>query len=226
MNKTAHTATRELAGALRRQAARVGQSGPVRGAAWRMATVATVDAGGTITTTDGITARRLRSYINPAVGDLVRIDSAPGGSWTCPGPLSSVSGDPPWASYSSVWTASTTAPSLGNGALTGLYTLLGKTCHVAIRLVPGSTTSVGAGTYTFTVPFLSANAVAEYLGTARLTSGSTYIGQVVLGPNSNLLNATFPASSTPATAANMSAAAPAAFASGHILRMALTYQIA
>jgi hypothetical protein len=40
------------------------------------------------------------------------------------------------------------------------------------------------------------------------------------------MNATFPASATPATAANMSPTAPATLASGHILRLSLTYQIA
>lgn len=218
--------SQDLAAALRRRTLQSAGADPtVRGANWRQATVATVSSNGTVTTTDGIVARRLESYPNPTVGDLIRIDSAAGG-WTALGRLATSLGG--WTAYAPTWGASTTAPVIGNAVRTGRYQLLtSRTCHVALRLVPGISTNVGAGTYTFSVPFPSADDVVEYVGTARLTAASiTYIGQCFLGPNASVMNATFPASATPATAANMTHTTPAAFASGHILRLNITYQIA
>jgi hypothetical protein len=74
---------RDLAGALQRQVKQVGASTPaVRGADWRPATVATVDAAaGTVVTTDGVTARRIDSYQLPAVGDLIVLTQSGGGAW-------------------------------------------------------------------------------------------------------------------------------------------------
>ncbi|MEU3654457.1 hypothetical protein AB0E67_16810 [Streptomyces sp. NPDC032161] len=203
----ASASAQDLAAALRRRTLEAAAAAPaVRGANWRMATVATVSASGTVTTTDGIVARRLESYTNPAPGDLIRIDVSAAGSWTTPG-RTATTANPGWTAYTPAWGAATTAPSLGNGTLTGRYQVAGRTCHVALRLVPGSTTAMGSGAYTFGVPFVSADDVVEYVGGARLTAGSTYIGQCLLGPNSAVMNATFPASGG-LTAANMSQAAP------------------
>ncbi|MFH9215482.1 hypothetical protein [Streptomyces globisporus] len=83
MSRSAHRAARDLVGALRRQTARVGSETPsVRGADWRIAVVASVNAGAnTVTTEDGIVVRRWESYIAPAVGDIIGITQSGGGSW-------------------------------------------------------------------------------------------------------------------------------------------------
>ncbi|MFD5137444.1 hypothetical protein ACFWMX_14580 [Streptomyces sp. NPDC058378] len=219
------TIHQSLADELARQVAAVGASTPeIRGGDWRLATVATVGAGGTVTTTDGVVARRLESYLNPTVGDLVRIDASSSGDWTTPG-RTAAAATRSWTPYTPTWTAATTNPTIGNAVRTGRYQRFDATCHVAIRLVPGGTTSFGSGAYLFGLPFPSADDVVEYVGTARLTAGSTYIGQCIAGANATEMNVTFPASGG-LTAANMSQVAPATFASGHILRLSLTYQIA
>ncbi|MFI9012575.1 H-type lectin domain-containing protein [Streptomyces griseus] len=81
--RSAHRAARDLVGALRRQTARVGSETPsVRGADWRIAVVAAVNAGAdTVTTDDGIVVRRWESYLAPAVGDIIGITQSGGGSW-------------------------------------------------------------------------------------------------------------------------------------------------
>lgn len=57
-------------------------------------------------------------------------------------------------SYSVSWTtASGSAPSVGNGSLTGRYRRVGTLVLVNIRLVIGSTTSQGTGTWGFSPPF-------------------------------------------------------------------------
>ncbi|MCP3820057.1 hypothetical protein NLX86_18750 [Streptomyces sp. A3M-1-3] len=218
--------TADIADAIRAQAVAAGMDTPaVRGADWRQAIVQTVGSDGTVTTTDGVIARRLETYQNAAVNDRIVITLSGSGNWLAVGRMLTT-GDPAWATYTPSWLGSTTNPSIGNGTLTGRYTLIGKTCHAAVIVIPGSTTAFGSGTYTFGVPFMSADDAVAYLGVARLTSGSTYIGQVNLGAGGTVANATFPASTTDTRGANMSQIAPATFANGNILRMSLTYQIA
>src|SRR5690606_23340806 len=57
-----------------------------------------------------------------------------------------------WQSYTPSWVSSGTQPNLGNGTLTGQYTLIGDTCHFHITLTFGSTTSFGTGTHRLTLP--------------------------------------------------------------------------
>lgn len=81
----------------------------IRGGDWRMASVATVGADGTVTTTDGIVARRAAVYEAPLVGDQVRLSHSGAGSWVADGRLTSTSGDAwvapaltsPWANFGS-----------------------------------------------------------------------------------------------------------------------------
>ncbi|MFF8485151.1 hypothetical protein [Streptomyces antibioticus] len=227
MSEPPPTTVRELAAATRRMARRTGERTPsVRGSDWRLAVVATVNTDGTVITSDGITARRMETYAMPLVGDLIRVSQSSTGNWIALGRTDSGSGTP-WQPYTPAWTASTTNPTLGNGTLAGRYCLLpNRTCIAVIRLVIGSTTSIGSGTYLFTVPFLSANDGVEFVGKARFSAASTYIGQCFLGINTTTMNATFPATATPATAANMSTTNPAAPASGNTLRLQIEYQTA
>lgn len=62
-----------------------------------------------------------------------------------------------WSSYTPTWGASSSNPSLGNGSITGRYFKLGKWCHVHIGLNIGSTSGMGGGIYSFTLPFTPAN---------------------------------------------------------------------
>jgi hypothetical protein len=56
-------------------------------------------------------------------------------------------------SYTPVWGASGTAPSLGNGSLTGRYFRINKMVFVQILFIAGSTSTFGTGHFTFSVPF-------------------------------------------------------------------------
>lgn len=57
-----------------------------------------------------------------------------------------------WSTYSPTWSATGTAPSLGNGTLSGRYIDSGKVRFLHITLTPGSTTTFGTGNYRFTYP--------------------------------------------------------------------------
>jgi len=103
---TSHAALR-AATAVAARARQTARDDPrARGADWRTATVTTVNAGGTIATSDGITARCLQSYRAPAVGDQVVIHRSGSGNWICPGRLSTTNDG--WTTISfagTLWTA-------------------------------------------------------------------------------------------------------------------------
>jgi len=60
-----------------------------------------------------------------------------------------------YTAYTPSWTASGTAPVLGNGSLTGRYLLVGKICYVQMFFAAGSTTTFGSGEWRFSLPFAS-----------------------------------------------------------------------
>ena len=64
----------------------------------------------------------------------------------------------PWTTYTPIWTATGTAPSIGDGSIVGRYVSLGATIVGEIRLIFGSTTTRGSGTYKFSLP---ATGIAE-----------------------------------------------------------------
>ncbi|MEV6854684.1 hypothetical protein AB0M89_12855 [Streptomyces microflavus] len=100
----------DLAAAIKARAVQAGESAPtVAGADWRTATVASVQvAAGTVTTTDGVVARRLATYELPAVGDSIIISQSSSGSWIALDRTVPATGDgwqtptltAPWAPYS------------------------------------------------------------------------------------------------------------------------------
>lgn len=57
-----------------------------------------------------------------------------------------------WFSYTPTWTTNGSAPSVGNGSLSGVWTRIGRTIHVRIRLLFGTTTNAGTGGWRFTLP--------------------------------------------------------------------------
>ncbi|MGW5173103.1 hypothetical protein ACWERY_01895 [Streptomyces sp. NPDC004082] len=89
MTKPAPSMHRDLAGAMKRQAKRTGEREPsVRGADWQLATVTAVGAG--TVTAGGVLCRRLETYANPAVGDVIRIDQASNGNWLAVGRMATI----------------------------------------------------------------------------------------------------------------------------------------
>lgn len=79
-----------------------------------------------------------------------------------------------WTSYSPTWTGATTNPVLGNGSLDAGYRAIGKTISVRIRLVIGSTTTLGSGLWSISLPSGLAPAAVQTLGGfASNSSGSS-----------------------------------------------------
>lgn len=132
-----------------------------------------------------------------------------------------------WINYTPVWTASTTNPTLGNGTLTGRYRQVGSVINFKMALTFGTTTNVGSGTYSFTLPSTTnatgdATATGQVLGTSRVTavaplaaSASTF---QVFAPTSSATVALGALSNTGLFGS--------AWVSGHFIRISGTYEAA
>ena len=68
-----------------------------------------------------------------------------------------------WATstYTPTWTAATTNPAIGNGTLTGYWQQINKTIIGRIKMVAGSTTTFGTGTWYFALPTTARSVYAE-----------------------------------------------------------------
>ena len=84
-----------------------------------------------------------------------------------------------WQSYTPVWTAATTNPSIGNGTLSGRYCLIGKLITAKIFLQLGTTSTPGSGAYSFTFPIAPLNyRLVSGVYRLRDTGGNLYEGAV------------------------------------------------
>lgn len=132
----------------------------------------------------------------------------------------------PWSSYTPIWTAASSNPNIGNGSIVGRYLKVGRTCDVTVLLTCGSTTTYGTGTHSISLPFAAASAGVVYLGLARLSGGSTWIGQTLTTASQTTMTPIFPVSSTNAAGGNMSNTQPETLNSSAVLRLQLRYQTA
>jgi len=128
-----------------------------------------------------------------------------------------------WATYTPAWISTGTAPAIGNGVLTGRYTLVGKTCHFKISLVANTTTTFGTGQYFFGLPVAGANPGFNLvlLGNAyTLTGGANYRtdGAIYTNDFSNV-SILFTGFNTV-----ISNTYPATFANGDLIRLAGSYE--
>jgi hypothetical protein len=107
--------------------------------------------------------------------------------------------------YTVTWTAAGSAPSIGNGTLTGSYSRNGNTVVVSISLNIGSTTNLGAGAWSFSLPFTGVNAatvagsceglipgVKFVAGAVQLTAGNNKVQCVNDGNTNNQFTGTEP----------------------------------
>jgi hypothetical protein len=73
-----------------------------------------------------------------------------------------------WESYTPTWASTGTDPTLGNGTIAGSYQQRDKFLVFRVRLVMGSTTTYGTGTWSLTAP-TSFTAVSRVDGFGRCT---------------------------------------------------------
>lgn len=87
-----------------------------------------------------------------------------------------------WFPYTPTWTSDGTQPSLGNGTITGRYKREGKTVSFKAMVSLGSTSTVGTGAYSLTLPPTAPPRIsnpAQYVFSrvSDASSGQAYAGQ-------------------------------------------------
>ena len=139
-----------------------------------------------ITAPDGITTQTWSFKTN---GDL----ELPSGKYITGSLLGSVTGsftgslngatidNTAWVSYTPVWTANSSNPSIGNGTIEGYYKVIGKTCFVRGNVAMGSTTTFGSGEWYISMPFTASNADAILMTAQLLDNGSAWYNATVNG---------------------------------------------
>lgn len=87
-----------------------------------------------------------------------------------------------WIAYTPTWsTDGATQPSLGDGTITGAYKVIGKTVFVRVRLVFGTTTTAGTGTFYFSLPVNAAAAWGVQMPVSILDNGNAWYQATVNG---------------------------------------------
>jgi hypothetical protein len=130
-----------------------------------------------------------------------------------------------WIPYTPTWTAFTTNPTIGNGTLDGSYQKVGRMVSFRARILVGTTTTVGSGTYFVSVPFATSAATPIQLASGMLNDASAstwYRFQGWLPTSSNLIQ--FPTGD--GTVAQWNAAAPVVLANGDNFIVTGTYEAA
>lgn len=77
-----------------------------------------------------------------------------------------------WTTYTPTWAATGTQPAIGNGTLSGFYLQVGKFIIVRVRMLAGTTTTFGTGTYTFSLPVTAASGQGMAVGSSYLRDAS------------------------------------------------------
>lgn len=223
MSSSAQPLADAIAATARQQGATTPQ---VRGADWHTAQVTAVNTNGTIDC-GTIRARRLDSYANPRVGDLVAVSRSGAGNWLILGRLATTAGTA-WTTYTPAWTGATTNPAIGNGSLVGRYSRSGRTITCHVELTPGSSTTFGSGAYRYGLPVPVADTGCNYVGSAHLFQSTTdrWAGQALATPATSEAAVFFSNTASDPRLRFHSPTAPGVFAPGHILRFTVTYESA
>lgn len=127
----------------------------------------------------------------------------------------------PWTAYTPTWAGTTASPTLGNGTLTGRYMQAGKWVQYRIRVTFGSTTNVGSGIYSWTLPVAAlATQMVAGQGLARNAAGNSraYRFARVSTATTVVLE--------DAAGAQVTHAAPLAWANGDIIDISGSYEAA
>jgi hypothetical protein len=88
-----------------------------------------------------------------------------------------------WSSYTPGWTGTVSNPSVGNGALYGFWTKLGKTVNFNMALALGSTSTLGSGFWQFTLPTTAASSLQSGTALAQPSGGNTLAQWVISSTN-------------------------------------------
>jgi len=126
----------------------------------------------------------------------------------------------PWSTYNPAWTTNGTAPVIGNGTLAGRFRQVGKTVDAFVKLVAGSTTTFGTGSWFLTLP-VPALAADSQVGNAK------YLDATIKGWGGHcwLFSTTQLGLYTP-TASDVTNTNPFTWGNGDSATASITYEVA
>jgi hypothetical protein len=133
-----------------------------------------------------------------------------------------------WGGAYTAYTPTTTNITLGNGTKTGRYLLVGKMCHVEVKIVFGSTTTIGSPAYLslpFNVATLGAFSTAG--DTSFQDSGtSNVIGGAVHSSANEVILVAYNTAGTYISEAAVSATVPFTWTTNDVITFSYVYEVA
>lgn len=153
--------------------------------------------------------------------DVDQLHIYKGGSW-----VQVVTGTT--TTYTPTWSTNGSAPSIGNGLLSGTYSLIGKQCVVRLFQKWGSTTNSGTGIFQWSLPIAPVAGVDVsdgMAGSAYLGVGSGYPATALMQVGSLYPNKLILFGHTGAAQA-ITGLVPVTWVSGSYVVATLTYQVA
>lgn len=120
-----------------------------------------------------------------------------------------------WPTYAVAWSGPSTLV-VGDGTLNAWWVKRGRTIHVICMLVRGSTTNLGSGSYSWTLPENAAD-YRMVTGAGYVLRGSTWHPATVCGIGSGAVGLIIPTG-------RVGSAVPGSWASGDIIMWQATYR--
>ncbi|MEV3946968.1 hypothetical protein AB0K57_04800 [Streptomyces halstedii] len=130
-----------------------------------------------------------------------------------------------WTVYTPVWSGATTNPAIGNGTLVGRYMKWGRTCHLRIEVLMGSTTTYGSGGWSVSLPF-AASASGAQIGIAHAHQSQRLQGSFTIASGAAVGLPFFPTTGSPANLMWVSSTVPVTWAAGGRLSLYAVYETA
>lgn len=145
--------------------------------------------------------------------------------------------------YTPAFTTVSGSPALGNGILTGWYQLVGRRCDFTIDFTIGSTTNMGTGLISLSLPIaatsVSPTVNSEITALISTTNGNIYAGIAQVAPGATTFNIFAPVSATASNIAQIQSAnagggtgtgiplvaAAFTFGSGNVIRVNGSYWV-
>jgi hypothetical protein len=124
----------------------------------------------------------------------------------------------PRTSYVCSWTGASSNPAIGDGTLVSTYSRYGNQVQVDVALTIGSTTTLGSGVWSFSLPIAVAAGSGHVVGAARIGQ-TNYGAATVLGTVGTSTVLVYAEGASTA----VSGTVPAAWSTGHTLIFSLSY---
>jgi hypothetical protein len=122
--------------------------------------------------------------------------------------------------YTPTWTSGG-SPAIGDGALNGSYIYDGDTCRGNIQITIGSTTNVGSGAWSFSLPKQAARNSSGSCYVEDATGPAVYAGVSHIAAGASVVRCAISGS----TAAYMGSATPITWATGDKIEIDFDYQV-